>query len=139
MRKIAPDAVPVCSSPGDFAHPTGLKPLALAKWLIFLGRACFRLLFSRFFRFSADISKAVMRFCLLFTTICKCDAVNCTQEFRANHHRRRHPAFGRYEEDVPATGQAVCASPAQGRQACSANLSTFREKCAAGLVVLARS
>jgi hypothetical protein len=43
--------------------------LVLDKWLIFLGCGCSRLLFSRLFGFSADISKAAMRFRLLFTTI----------------------------------------------------------------------
>jgi hypothetical protein len=54
-----------------------MKLLILDKWLILLGRACFRLLFSRLFCFFADISKAAMRFQLLFTTICKRDAVGC--------------------------------------------------------------
>jgi hypothetical protein len=70
VRKIAPDAVPV-SRPHLAILRTlqavremsrEMKPLASAKWLIFLGRACSRLLFSRFFRFFAEISKAAMRF-----------------------------------------------------------------------------
>jgi hypothetical protein len=54
----------------DFAKRTQPNP-NVDKWLISLGRACFRLLFLRFFRFFADISKTAMRFRLLFTTICK--------------------------------------------------------------------
>jgi hypothetical protein len=50
----------------------------LDKWLIFLGQPCSRLLFSRFFQFFAEISKAAMRFRLLFTTICKRDALGWT-------------------------------------------------------------
>jgi hypothetical protein len=40
------------------------------------------LLFSRLFRFFADISKADVRFRLLFTTICKRDVVGCAKSLR---------------------------------------------------------
>jgi hypothetical protein len=44
------------------SQPRGATAAISCKGLIFLGSTCFRLLFSRFFRFFADISKAATRF-----------------------------------------------------------------------------
>ena len=77
-------------------------------WMDFVGSCLFRLLFSRLFRFSADISKAAMRFRLLFTTIYK---PRNPQARRGDRSRRLEPVSLDWMHTLPS-------SPKNRRRCC---------------------